>query len=306
VKPLRSRSPLVSVVISCFNQERFIAAAIESAFANVPEPREVIVVDDGSTDESPDIIRSYEGLRSMRQQNAGVSSARNAGLRVAQGKFVVFLDGDDCLLPGGVDASLDVLSRRDDCMLVAGHYRFVDSNGLPVWTPPPYTLPSDPYMELLRCTNFGIPMLSAVLFRREVFDHVKPFARGVEGAADYDLYLRIARRFPICAHSVPVAAYRRHPDAMSRHGELMLRAIARVVQQQRPFLREREGLLLAYHEGCAHWGRYYGKRTLVALRSDLRHARFAKAAGGLKVLAVVAPRYVESVLRLRRRRRGLA
>jgi glycosyltransferase involved in cell wall biosynthesis len=293
-------SPVVSVVITCFNQEAFIAEAVESALTNVPSPAEVIAVDDGSTDESATILSGYDAVRTIRQENRGVWQARLTGIAAATGEFVVLLDGDDWLLRNGVEEGVALLRADPSCMLAAGHFQRVGATGEAIETPPPETLPDDPYKELLRRRDFGISAPSAVVFRRSVFDRIAPFAPTGGWTADYELYLRVAREFPICVHATPVAAYRRHPEGMSRRPEAMLLALGRALCSQRQFVTEREDLLRAYHEGHLHWLHYYGSRTLLELRADLHRLRLAPAARRVASLATVAPQYVRSRAWLRR------
>ena len=92
-------SDVVSVVITCYNQAHFLREAIESILAQSYSNHEIIVVDDGSTDNTPQIAKSYSTLRYVYQQNQGLAAARNTGLRESRGEFVVFLDADDRLLP---------------------------------------------------------------------------------------------------------------------------------------------------------------------------------------------------------------
>src|SRR5437867_2391143 len=94
---------LVSVVIPCYNNAPFLRDAIQSVLSQTYERTEFIVVDDGSSDDTSDVASSDPGIRLIRQQNQGVSAARNAGLRQSRGDYVVFLDADDRLLPGAVD-----------------------------------------------------------------------------------------------------------------------------------------------------------------------------------------------------------
>jgi glycosyltransferase involved in cell wall biosynthesis len=286
--------PVVSVVITCFNQEPFIAEAAESALTNVPSPAEVIAVDDGSTDESAAVLSRYGAVRTIRQENQGVWQARLTGIAAATGEFVVLLDGDDRLLPNGVEEGVDLLRARPDCMLAAGHFQRVGPTGEALETPPPETLPDDPYRELLRRRDFGISAPSAVVFRRSVFDRIAPYAPTSGWTADYELYLRIAREFPICVYATPVAAYRRHPEGMSRRPEAMLVALSRALRGQRQFVTDRDDLLRAYHEGSVHWLHYYGSRTLLELRADLGRLRLAPAARRVRSLAAVAPHYARS------------
>jgi hypothetical protein len=153
---------------------------------------------------------------------------------------------------------------------------------------------------LLRRERFGIGGGCPVLFRRSVFDEIAPFATDVDAAADYELYLRIARQYSICTHPVPVVAYRRHPGGMSRRPELMLAALMTVMRYQQPFLDAREGLRLAYHEGCAHWLHYYGSRIVRELWRDLLFGRIRSAARRSRALVRLSPQYLETRLALRR------
>src|SRR4051794_20689664 len=97
----------VSVVITCFNQARFLAEAIESVQRQ--RPRETVVVDDGSTDDTAAVVAHYPQVRYLRQRNQGVVAARNRGLRECGGDYVVFLDGDDVLLEGAIEAGARLL-----------------------------------------------------------------------------------------------------------------------------------------------------------------------------------------------------
>src|SRR5215211_9350661 len=97
---------LVSVVIPCYNQAHFLGEAIESVLSQSYRNFEILVVDDGSTDNTSEVASRYERVRIVRQENRGLSGARNRGLREAKGEYVVFLDADDRLLPGALEASL--------------------------------------------------------------------------------------------------------------------------------------------------------------------------------------------------------
>jgi glycosyltransferase involved in cell wall biosynthesis len=289
-----TESPTVSVIIPCFNYAEYVETAIESALTTIRAPHEVIVVDDGSTDASPAIIARYPGVRSIRQSNAGVAHARNRGLALAAGEFVVFLDADDWLLPGGIDRSVEELQARPDCMWLVARYVLAAEDGTILETSAPATRPNDTYAELLRLRRFSIGCPDSILFRRAVFDEVGPWAEDFSACADYELYLRVARRFPVCCHAHEAAAYRRHSGAMSSSPERMLAELARVWRAQRPYLRDRSGLRVAYHEGCLHWIGHYGPMTLSALRSDIRRRRVRPALRRATVLASVAPQWIAS------------
>ena len=106
--------PLVSILIPCYNAGRWLAATLESALAQTWPHIEVIVVDDGSSDDSPTVARAFEGrgVRLILQPNAGASAARNRALRESRGEFLQFLDADDLLSPGKIAAQISLLRQR--------------------------------------------------------------------------------------------------------------------------------------------------------------------------------------------------
>jgi glycosyltransferase involved in cell wall biosynthesis len=114
---------LVSVVIPVFNGEAYLAAAIESALAQDYRPREIIVVNDGSTDASAAIAGSYPEVHCISQPNRGLAGALNSGVRGARGRYLAFLDADDLWLPGKLSRQAAVLDREPELDIVFGHFR---------------------------------------------------------------------------------------------------------------------------------------------------------------------------------------
>ena len=113
--------PLVSVVIPCYNQAHFLSEAIESVLSQTCESFEIIVVDDGSTDNTSELASRYQKVRLLRQENRGVSAARNAGLAESEGEYVVFLDADDRLLPEALEVGLECLDDHPECAFACSH-----------------------------------------------------------------------------------------------------------------------------------------------------------------------------------------
>ena len=133
VDNLISRQPLVTIVMPCFNHERFVAEAIDSVLAQTYLNIEVIIVDDGSTDDTLAIVRKYGAERSsvtiISQQNRGISAALNAGLSRARGEFVAFIASDDVMLPDKTMEHVTFLTGHPEYAVVAGEYRRIDENG---------------------------------------------------------------------------------------------------------------------------------------------------------------------------------
>jgi glycosyltransferase involved in cell wall biosynthesis len=126
----RTMSPLVSIIVPCHNAAPWLAQTLESALAQTGVAAEIIVVDDGSADESPQIARRFEarGVRTQTQPNRGASAARNAGLRLAKGEFLQFLDADDLLDPHKIRRQLDLAAHADPgAVLCCAWNRFTDA-----------------------------------------------------------------------------------------------------------------------------------------------------------------------------------
>jgi GT2 family glycosyltransferase len=120
--------PLFSVIIPVFNGEAFVARAVDSVLAQTYPYKEIIVVDDGSTDSTPDVIATYrDQVRYLRQSNLGVAAARNAGARAALGDWLAFLDADDWYLPDRLRLHADLISKRADLDFLTGDYEYRDA-----------------------------------------------------------------------------------------------------------------------------------------------------------------------------------
>src|SRR5262247_1452486 len=126
---MSTQQSTVSVVIPCFNQGDFLGDAITSAMTQDGVLAEIIVVDDGSTDDTREVAAAFPDARYIHQENAGLSAAPDTGLSVATGEFVVFLDSDDRLLPGALAAGVAALSQHPEAALAYGRYVNIDRWG---------------------------------------------------------------------------------------------------------------------------------------------------------------------------------
>src|SRR5919202_4974837 len=203
---LREKAGLVSVVIPCYNQAHFLAEAIESVLEQTYPHFEIVVVDDGSTDNTTEVASGYypsEKVRLLRQENKGLSAARNAGLAESRGEYVVFLDADDRLLAEALEVGIRELEAHPECAFVSGHIRRIAADGSPLRTPPQALhiahVEGDHYARLLRYNYIETP--GTVMYRRSVFDSVGGFITSTEPCEDWDLYLRIARDYPVHQHA---------------------------------------------------------------------------------------------------------
>ena len=180
-------SPLATIVIVNYNYERYVGTAIESALEQSHQPLEVIVVDDGSTDDSRQVISSYgERVRAIFQNNAGQGAAYNAGWREARGEFILFLDSDDVLAKDAI-AKVVAAFRDSDAVKVQFYLRQVDRHLKPLG----YLLPSYGFSRMeprRQISNYGYyisPPASGNAFRKSFLDAIMPIE-------DMEMYRRAA------------------------------------------------------------------------------------------------------------------
>jgi hypothetical protein len=230
--------PLVSVVIPCCNQAHYLGEAIESVL-NQRYPRlELVVVDDGSHDNSSEVAARYPGVRRVKQPNRGVAAARNHGLAESEGEYVVFLDADDRLLPRALDTGVERLAANPEAAFAAGMPRDIGRGGAVIREARQPLVTRDHYLKLLE--ECFIWSGSSLVYRREALDAVGGFNEDRVAADDYELYLKLARSFPVICHGEVVTEYRRHGSNTTRNAGLVLSSQIQVLNGQRRGLRGRE------------------------------------------------------------------
>ena len=210
------RPPAVDIVIDNYNYGRYLAAAVDRALAQTYPRTEVVVVDDGSTDESRDVIASYGSrVRAVLKENGGQASAFNAGLAAAGGQVVVFLDSDDLLLPTAAGA-VDALGSRPDAVKVVFRASVIDAQGAPTGrVEPPLHLPlaaGDIRAQTLsHAFDLTWPPLSAHVFRRSALAQILPIPEDdFRTLADWYLAHATSLLGQVVALERPGAGYRLH------------------------------------------------------------------------------------------------
>jgi glycosyltransferase involved in cell wall biosynthesis len=295
-------SGLVSVVVPCYNQAHFLDEAVESVLAQSYSRFEIVVVDDGSTDNTSEIAEQYRGVRCIRQDNQGLSAARNSGLRYSEGEYVVFLDADDRLLPEALQAGIECLKSHPECAVAFGPYRLVASDGSFLKQRRQPVVDEDSYAALLKRNYIGVP--AVMMYRRAVFESVGGFDSSVDASADADLYLRIARRFAVCSHETVVAEYRQHGVSMSSNSARMLRASLTVLRKQRRHVKGNKKYEEAYKAGIKNRRWRYGDRLVEEVRAHVREREWKRALKGVLVLLHYYPQGI-ALLNERRMERHL-
>jgi glycosyltransferase involved in cell wall biosynthesis len=283
-------SGLVSVIITCYNQARFLGQAIDSVLAQSYRPVQIIVVDDGSSDDTPHLISNYPGVHYIRQENLGVAAARNAGLRQSKGEYLVFLDGDDRLLPDALMIGVNALKAHPSCAFVYGHCNVIAADGTPLPSARQPPVESDHYPLLLQDNFIWMPAM--VMYRRATFQSLEGFSESADHSCDYEMYLRITRNYPVHCHDKVVAEWRRHGHNTSYDAATMLRSTMFSFRQQWKYVKGNGLYEDAYRKGLEKWLSYYGDPlTKDVWQHFLQMARESKyALKGVLVLIRHCPR----------------
>ena len=244
----------VSVVIPTYNRAELLQRCLESLYAaEVPE-LEVVVVDDGGSDDSESVVRTF-GARYLRQANSGPATARNLGVKESTGQYVAFIDSDDEWINGGASRlALQLDSNRDIGVIFAdtsmgnldsGFASFVETYSGTAFENLPHILRAggvrllarQPFMLQLSTRN--VMFLGSTLFRRETFLALGGFDAKLCGAADWDVFMRATAATPVAfSEGPPLSRYYKHETAMSANYEHMHEDFIKALQS----VRERSDL----------------------------------------------------------------
>jgi glycosyltransferase involved in cell wall biosynthesis len=294
--------PLVSVIIPCYNQGRFLGEAIASAQKQTYPNIEIIVIDDGSSDHTQQVANGFANVKYRFQPNAGLSAARNAGIKKSNGFYLVFLDADDILYPNAVETNVWLLMQNPLWAFVSGGHDKVDE-----WLYPlddadeSVSIEENHYLALLRGNYIG--MHAAVMYRCRVFDQFQ-YDTSLQSCEDYDLYLKIARKYPVGCHTTRIAAYRRHGENMSRNHIRMLKQVLLVHARQEELLLSEEERS-AWRSGVKIWKNYYAQLLYKDLFNEIGSSMSWPSAEELKLLATVIPARFKDYVIKKAQRDGL-
>jgi glycosyltransferase involved in cell wall biosynthesis len=248
------RAGSVTVVITTYNHAAFLDDAIRSVVRQSVPAEEIIVVDDGSTDHPDTVVSGYARVRLIRQQNQGLSAARNTGLKAAVSDKIIFLDADDRLCQGAIEAGLECFIHHSEAGFVYGAFRYLNAVGDVTSGPLCQDIGPDPHIAFLRGNQVG--MHGTVMYDRKHLLDARAFDVTLRRCEDYDIYLRVSRNHPVANHRHIVAEYRRHGANMSADSLEMLRSAQRVLARYRPPARSGP-TAAAWRQGQANWRRYY-------------------------------------------------
>src|SRR5437879_6439171 len=219
-------APGVSVVGATVNYSRYLAGTLESARAQTMSEVEIIVIDDGSTDETKQVMGSYLAnprVRYQRTDHRGQPAAKNAGIRLARAPLVAFLDAHDLWLPTKLEKQLTLFADDPALAVVYSRRILIDECGRPLQFPQPELARGNVLAKMFR-KNFVC--FSSAVIRRKVLEDVGLFDENLALAIDYDLWLRIARHYRFAYVDEPLVQYRTGHASLSQRTEERLKTVA--------------------------------------------------------------------------------
>ena len=248
---------MIAVIITTYNQARFLEESIQSCLRQSRPPDEIIVVDDGSADDPASVAERHPNVRLIAQSNRGLAAARNAGFAASISDYITFLDADDRLLSEALEMGERMLARHPEAILAYGAYRFISATGEIISGKNYVARLDDPYLQFLRIGNF-IGMHATVIYRRERLGAVNGFNETMLACEDYELFTRLAKTGQIVSHDNVIAEYRMHNANMSKNRPMMLAAALRVLDRQ--LTADVSGnVRLAVRDGKRFWKDHYAR-----------------------------------------------
>ncbi|WP_210245569.1 glycosyltransferase family 2 protein [Tardiphaga sp. vice278] len=221
------KDPLVSVYVTNFNYGRYIRTALESVYQQSFKDFELIIIDDGSTDDSREIIAGYSGrpqTRIILQDNKGLNATNNIAVRAARGKYIMRLDADDFLNENALLVMTTMLENDPELALVFPDYFYVDDSGEVTGQERRHNFQRD--VTLLDQPAHG----ACTMIRRDVLIEVNAYSEGYRAQDGYDLWLKIIERYKVGNVDLPLFSYRRHTDNLTNNQELILRTRSEILK----------------------------------------------------------------------------
>lgn len=237
----------LSVIIPTYNRSATLARALDSVFEQSCAPLEVVVVDDGSTDNTGDLIKQhYPSVRYLQQSNQGVSAARNTGIAQAKGEWIALLDSDDEWLPQKLQAQMSQLTQQNEVLICHTEEIWI-RNGVRVNQMKKHAKAGGWIFQ--RCLPMCAMSPSSIVIHRSVFDDVGVFDETLPACEDYDLWLRTTCRYPVLFIEEPlICKYGGHDDQLSRQHVAMdrfrIESLSRILHSDALTVEDRRAALV--------------------------------------------------------------
>ncbi len=330
--PCRRLFPLmlVSVIIPTYNRAALLARCLRSLRESGVQDMEVIVVDDGGTDDTESVCRVDAGVRYVRQVNAGVSAARNHGFRLSTGRYVTFIDSDDEWINGGMTRLISHCEQNSDLGVIfadslmgnpqAGFESFIQTYGRQQFFDLPHksrpggvrVFARRPF--LLQLSTRNVMFLGSMIFRRDILVALEGFDEALSGAADWDIFMRATTETNVgFSEGEALSLYYKHEGGMSTNSDHMehdfIKALNSLIQRCRLDAVERAHVNERIREHAFGWAyQAYAQGDLKTTRTRLQYGRELGRLGlreNLYLMVTYCPPLVVTALRRARHAIGI-
>lgn len=285
--------PKVSVIIPAYNAMRYLPETLNSVFQQTFRDFEVLIVDDGSTDLIQDWLAQNitdSRVKVIAQANQGLSAARNTGIKQTQGEYIAFLDADDLWHPLKLEKQVDYLDHHVEVGLIYNWVTVINESGNPTGRIMGRNIQGNVLEEILQRNIIDCP---SVLVRRQCFEQVGVFDRTLRSVEDWEMWIRIAARYPFAVTPEPLVYYRQHSSNMSKNWRVMEQAFLQVIEKSfqavPPDLQYLKNNSLGYANLCVAWK---------ALQSQDRDSQLARKFQQQAIAHYPKLRYSSNNLRL--------
>lgn len=281
--------PRVSVIIGAYNPGPFLPATVQAVIDQTFQDWEIIIVDDGSTEDISAIAEMHEAITYIRQENRGLSIARNVAVLRSQGEYLAVLDQDDVWLPTKLERQVAAMDESPEVGLCYTNFEMIDAAGRRIG--PGFDGGTETYVGLLHgcCIN-----ASSVLLRREALAASGLFNPFYVGTQDYDMWLKVARQHPMRYVPTIEAQYRQHDNNLSRKYALLFREVEHLFQRHIALARNAgdNAALAAAVRGLKRARVVYGSQAFDKCRRSVRERAFGPMVAHGRFAAQVAPGFV--------------
>jgi glycosyltransferase involved in cell wall biosynthesis len=287
--------PLVSVIIPTFNCPEFLKAAIESVLAQAYTELEVVVVDDGSTDNTPEVVRQFKDrVRYVHQNNAGTAAARNTGIKSASGEVIAFLDHDDLWLPGKLERQIPPLLGDESVGMVFCGRQFFNTYTNEVTS----THPAESELKVHDFLAHTTIALQSAIMRRTIFVDVGVFDENLLGTDDWEMCIRIAEKYRVIGVPDVLVSIRGHEGQQGIMTERMYTNSMSVLTKHANIHANCRQCMDAVRRSNAIIRQDYYQRYRRQAKTDFAERRIFT---GIKDLAMGLRRYPQAITRVPQR-----
>jgi glycosyltransferase involved in cell wall biosynthesis len=267
-------NPVVSVIIPAYNAAPWIGETIDSVLNQSFRDIEVIVVDDGSTDKTSEVVAKYQQkVKYIYKDNGGPSSARNVGILAARGEYIAFLDADDLWVASKLEQQMEIFNQNSSLVWVYSDGFIFENN--PNQTPHLFSYSTCMYEGDILCSLLVDNFIASPtpVIRKEIFDEIglfneEPAFKSVE---DWDMWLRISAKYPIGFVDQPLVKYRRHASGLTGTSSILNALRQKLIVVEQAISRNPENLSNLYTKSISNL--YTSAGHLTMSRGDREAAR---------------------------------